>query len=341
MKIQVVSSLFFTLCVLNSKAEVSATSYLSKFRQTYSPLASRAEQLVDGDLTSVDSVYSSTLAPKLSKRSGERRSWSSKELELLLELRDERQLPWSEISEFFPQRGWQAIKTRYSIITRDPDRTKKKIKPWADEEKEVLLKLRKMGLSWGEIAEHIPGRSPKAVKRKYQHLTGDVEVPKAVKRQWSTEENKLILKLAEEGVPWRERVKYFDDRSMKALKLQYTMLKSRNPALYEKYTPEEDDEIVKALELGMTVEETAQVLERDIESVSKHITKLVQSKRLERAPQIAIGRPYSVADFELIREMRGRGMSWDQIVTKSFPGRTKDGIRTGYGRYQKKQKEEK
>ena len=128
---------------------------------------------------------------------------------------------------------------------------------------------------------------------------------------------------------------------MKALKNQFTKLKSPNPPLYGKYTSKEDDKIVKALELGMTVEETAQLLERNIESVSKRITKLVRSNRLELAPQIASGRPYSVADFELIYKMRDHGMSWDQIVTKFFPGRTKTGIRIGYRRYQEKQKEEK
>lgn len=281
------------------------------------------------------------MAPTLSKRSGKRRPWSSEELELLLELREEQHLPWNEISKFFPQRGWQALISRYSIITRDPNRIKKKIKPWADKETDVLLKLRKMGLSWDEIAEHIPGRSINAVKRKYRHLHEDVKVPKAIQRQWSTKENKLILKLVEEGVPWKERVKYFDNRSLKALKSQFTKLKSPNPPPDEKYTSEEDGEIVKALELGMTVEETAHLLDRNIKSVSKRITKLVRSNRRELAPQIAMGRPYSVADFELIREMRDHGMYWDQIVTRFFPGRTTTAVKQGYKRYRKKQKDKK
>lgn len=342
MKIQVVSSLFFTICVLTIfKAEVSATSYLSKTRQAYSPLASRAEQLVDGDLKSVDSVYSTTLAPNLSKRSGKRRPWSPEELKLLVELREERKLPWNKINEFFPQRGWQALKTRYSIITRDSNRIKKKVKPWTHKERDALLKLKKTGLSWREIAEHIPGRSPMAVKRKYQHLHKDVKVPKAINRKWSAKENKLILKLAEEGVPWKERVKYFDNRSMKAVKNQFSKLMSPNPPRYGNYTPEEDDEIAKALELGMTIEQIAQLLDRNIESVGRRIKILRRSNRLKLAPQIASGRPYSVADIELMHEMRDRGMTWDQIATRYFPGRSKVGVRQGYKNYQKRQKEQK
>ena len=140
---------------------------------------------------------------KLFRRGGVQ--WTAEEEELLLRLREEQQMPWAEINEYFPDRSRHAVRTRYYAISRDqPGKTRNK--RWTDEEDELLLELaRDNSLSWVETAEWFPERSPTAVKSHYASLVRDVPLAKAVVTHYTAEEDKLLFELAETGMPWKER----------------------------------------------------------------------------------------------------------------------------------------
>ena len=287
---------------------------------------------------------------KLFRRGGVQ--WTAEEEELLLRLREEQQMPWAEINEYFPDRSRHALRTRYYVISRDqPGKTRNK--PWTDEEDELLLELATdNSLSWVETAEWFPERSPTAVKSHYGSLMRDVPLAKTFLTHYTAEEDKLLLELAETGMPWKERAKLFEDRTVKSLKSRYRKIVSsdKGPAAAEKkeegrsggarehFTPEEDDLLVEALGNGMTRAEIAELLDRSELGVRNRINRLGESNRLDPTiPQVASGRHYTDADFQLMQELRSiQGMFWKDIAAQYFPGRSIKGVRSAFMGYQKR-----
>ena len=334
MKINFISSLvleiccFSCLCVLDTKAEVSGQSYIPKVGKTHS-LASRSENS-DSGLSSVNSVKLGALERRLIKRG---QPWTPEETQLLLDLR-EQQLPWSEIHEHFPDRTWQALAGKYYRTTRDLPTRGVKSKLWTNKERELLLKLVGTNTSWEDIAKNLPGRTTEATKGQYYYLNTDFSAPEEFKRRWTAEEDELIQNLTKAGVPWTESVTLFNNRSIAALRQR--SLKFTSPKfVLGGFTSKEDDLIVEALELGLSLDEISQLLERTIRGIRKRIKKLQQLNRIDVVvPQMAGRRKYSDEELELIREMTDKGMSWEIIATNYFPGRSGSSIRKAYRRYQ-------
>ena len=103
-----------------------------------------------------------------------------------------------------------------------------------------------------------------------------------------------------------------------------------------RFTSEEDDAIIKALESGTTTKEIAQSLNRNVKSIQRRIKILDQSTRLDPAIRPISRRPYTAADFELMREKVERGMSWNDIAAESFPERSGNALKLAYRRYKAK-----
>ena len=313
---------FLGVYISDIKAEVSVQPYPS----------TRTKHVGD-DLSPASSIKSLGLEPKIFKRA---QKWTTEEEELLLELRSQ-ELSWNEIKKYFPERSWNALTLRYSKLTRDPSTSRKKPKPFTPEESKLLLELSKTNTTWRERAKYFPGRKANAVKNHYYNLVRGYPAPKTFRRQWTAEEDKLLIELGEEGVPWEERVKFFDNRTLRSLKRQFRKLRSTNPEQKGGFTTREDDLLIEALNAGKEIEEITQLLERSEQGVKRRIRKLRKSGRLDLVvSQIGTRPRYIVADFTLMEELAKKGVSWKDIAADYFPDRESKGVKEAYMRYQER-----
>lgn len=334
-------SLLGSCAVLDNKAaelaEVdSVPSYSSKIRQTYSHATSLARDAdrSSGDLSPVDSVTVTASEPtKILKRAGGE-PWSREEENRLLKLRGQG-MSWAEIHESFPQRSWAAISGRYYMLIGDSSAKKpsKKLKHWTSKENKLLLELREQNLPWVEIAKRFPTRTMGSLQSHYRLLRRGNLPPDNVHRNYTAKEDKLLLKLAKSGIPWEERVKFFKNRTLLGLKARYGKISPVKSSKKGALTPKEHTLLLEALELKKTVEEISQLLGRKPEGIRRQINKLEQSRQLNLAPQVIPGRHYRNADFELIGRLRAENISWEDIATKHFPGRSTSALEQAYGRY--------
>ena len=335
------SFLLGSCAVLDNKAaelaEVdSVPSYSSKVRQTYSHVTSRARDAhrSSSDLSPVDSVTVAASEPtKILKRArGE--PWSREEENRLLKLRGQG-MSWAEIHEFFPQRSWEAVSGRYYRLSGDPSAKKppKKAKTWDAEEDKLLLELREENLPWVEIAKRFPARTAGAIQHRYRLLRRGNPAPEDVVRNYSAEEDKRLLKLAKSGIPWEERVKFFENRTLRGLKARFDKISPVKSSKKGPFTPKEHDLLLKALESNKTIEEISQLIGRKPEGIRRRINKLEQLNQLDLVPQMMPGRNYKDTDFELMGRLREENISWRDIAFEHFPGRPFSALRRAYGRY--------
>ena len=210
---------------------------------------------------------------------------------------------------------------------------------WRPEEEELLLELREQRMSWDEINKFFPERSWHAISSKHSKLTQGPSAKRSKYRAWTSEEKELLLKLGKTDASWEEIAENLPGRSANAALNQYFKLTRGSPAPKSRltvWTAEEDASLVEAAESGMTFVDISRLLERSIQMVQIRIRMLERSDRLEPSPW---GRWYDAADFELARELLAKGLSWETIATRYFPGRpTGKYMRRVYGEF-RKQKE--
>ena len=311
------------LCVLDAKAEVGAHSILTGAN-------TRAEIIHGNPLPIIKSGNAAASERKLFRRG---QQWTAEEDQRLLALRAQ-QRPWSEIKEVFPQRSWRALETRYYKIRPDPPTPIKEPNFWTEEEKKLLLELVETNISWEEIAKNLPGRTVPKIQHKYLTLSKGYQIPEDANKRWTTEEDELLLEIAEARVPWTEGVAFFENRSARALKSRYERLNSpRTPSKPKgTFTTEEDDRIVEAVKLGLSMGEIARLLDRGKRTVQRQIARLRELGRLD--PK---GQSYTVAEFELMQEQLENGKSWDDIAAEYFPRRSRAGPGQAYRRYRARQ----
>ena len=212
---------------------------------------------------------------------------------------------------------------------------------WTPKEEELLLKLRKQRMSWDEINKFFPERSWGAISLKHTKLTRDPSGTRPKRnRAWTDEEKELLLKLVgkKRDASWEEIAENLGTgRSVDSASYQYYKLtRGSRPAPkihQEKWTADADDLLVEAAESGITFIDISHSLERSIQAVQIRIRMLERSNRLEPSPWGS--RWYGAADFELVRELLAKGLSWKTIATQYFPGRpTSKHLRRVYRVYQ-------
>ena len=289
---------------------------------------------------------SSTIGKKTAKRP---EAWTREEHERLVELR-EMNVSWDELTEIFPGRSVTAIKSQYYRLTSPTP--KDVIERWTAEEDSYLSQLGEEGLSWDEretlfntrFKTSSDRRTLGALQARYSYLR-----PSARNVQWTTEQDNYLLQLGEEGLPWNERTSLFNARfrtpstrrTSGALQKRYSLLVTSKPARKGAFTPEEDDEIIKALNSGIPVEEIFQTLKRGKRSVKRRIKQLKKLNRVNPELQVGNRRTFTDADFKLIHELRNRGLLWKDITTNHFPEQSITGVRVAYREYYRKEDERK
>ena len=336
---------FFCFSILSVNADDSVQSTdpnrVGRFSCSHcSPSPPTRVRSIRGDDNNNNSIKAVVASgePRFFKRSG--RGWTDEEEDRLLELTEQRRMPFAEIQQkFFPERTENALRTKHNQLTHDFYKDEREQKKWTEEQKRLLIKLVESNTPWSETAWFFPGRSVDALRGMYRSAKGDRFVPKRIIREWTTEENELLLRLAEEGIPWKKRVAFFDNRTLEAMQRQYTKVRT-GPKPKPKpgiYTSEEDNLIVESLESGLTVIEIANLIGRKPRGVLKRIERLEQESRLKfTPPQIKTNRNYSVADFELMDDLRNRGLSWEEIAFEHFPGRKSENVMQAYARRRRK-----
>ena len=329
-------SSILSLYILNVSAEFGTQYYYPKARQTF-PLTTRAEYS-NRDLLQDRSVKFTGSKPRILRRT---ERWTAREEELLLRLRDQERLSWDEMLGQFPNRTWKALSSKYYILKNDQSTTgekaTKKLESYTEEEIEYLIEERKKNKPWEEIAEALPGRSPLALRSKHYQLTRSSGAPKETFERWTAEEDDYLLQLGEEDLSWKERATRFNDRfknrTPDAILARFSFLKPRGKKVG--FTPEEDNELIESLNMKMSVKEISQLLERSERSIRYRIIQLEQLGRIDPAPHISKGRPYTAAEFELMDELSKRGMFKEAIIVNLFPGRSPRSVRATYARYLK------
>lgn len=156
----------------------SKVRHLHKTREVRRWTAAQDRQLLDLELTGNDlkslaahfpSRTPQSIVQRLSKLrhrytvSSEPKKWSVQECEALCSLRETARLSWHEIAEKLPGRGAQAVMSKYEHLKRDSE---VKRASWTVLEDCQLLRLRREGVTYPEIAKQLAGRSLKAVQQR-------------------------------------------------------------------------------------------------------------------------------------------------------------------------------
>ncbi len=191
-----------------------------------------AESFPGRSQEAVESHYHSELKEKNEPLGSQ---WTPEEDQLLAELRSNKSLSWSQIIEFFPGRTADAVKKRWFSKLRGNGVSSSR--QWTPEEDQLLTELReKKSLSWKQIIEFFPGRTPGAVQKHYQLRAKEMlEQPKETHErswgQWTPEEDQLLVELKEKkGLTMRQIVESFPGRSAEAVERHYyTQLKGKTP----------------------------------------------------------------------------------------------------------------
>ncbi len=178
-----------------------------------------------------------------------RAPWMPEEEELLEELLEKTDMSWDEIAKFFPGRSRGALVTHYSTRLKG-EGTSARLRRWTPEEDQLLIQLKEKGgrQSWSQLAEHFPGRSPKAV---FSHYSTELEGKTRPLVRWTAEEEQLLIELKEKGLSWSQMLEFFPGRSKDALRSRYfDKLKVKGPdsVRLTRWTPEEDQLLVELKE---------------------------------------------------------------------------------------------
>ena len=227
---------------------------------------------------------------------------------LIIRLKEIDRLSWEKIAKHFPGRTAYGVQCRYSkklharpvearaylvnqgyefrhdengVINFTPAPPVPKV--WTEEEDDLLLKLREGdGLEWEQVAQSFPGRTAKAMERRYKYLARKItenmsgkpkrkgkKRPDPVTRmfmRYSEKEDELLVKLREdEKLSWEEVAQRFPGRNAMALQKRYVrelayknkdlgvdplaescgLFLRSNPLKHSRYIAEEDDMLLR------------------------------------------------------------------------------------------------
>lgn len=101
----------------------------------------------------------------------------------------------------------------------------KGLRPWTQQEDEILRDLRGQGLNWARMVPKFDNRTKYALQSRWLLLR-----PADHKRlrSWTQQEDELIRGLKEQGLKWSQMAPRFNNRTVEALKARWARLKSED-----------------------------------------------------------------------------------------------------------------
>ena len=184
-------------------------------------------------------------------------------------------------------------------------------KRWAEEEKELLLKLRTEGFTAREIALRLPGRTEATIKNLAAKLA-----PKNIK--WTEEEDSLIERLFAEGLSYKLIASKFPNRTLEAVRSRIcTLITSTGKAPKRKTSIEwsktKTDLLIQMREEGKTNQEIADAIGVTVSVISHKVVDLIKSGKVEsRLTQM----DWNEEEELLLCELRSQGLSNEQIAKR-------------------------
>jgi myb proto-oncogene protein len=152
--------------------------------------------------------------------------WSREDTELLLALtRDSPKPDWAAIAPHFPDKSLDQVIRRWSLVL-DPIVAAGR---WtAEEDEEILAWVRERGAGgWRQLAARLPGRTPKQVRLRHDHLLDPAER----RRGWSPIEDAQLLRLHEKwGNRWAKILESFPGRTYSTIVNRWRTLRGTIPA---------------------------------------------------------------------------------------------------------------
>ncbi|KAM3416650.1 hypothetical protein BST61_g8241 [Cercospora zeina] len=130
--------------------------------------------------------------------------WSTEEMEKLLDFKESNKT-WQSVQAMLPGHTLHVLKLKYGDIARSEKPRSSQLAqpggPWSLEEDAKLLQLRnEQQLTFGRIAQQLPGRSVIALERRYSDIDGStVGRPK-----YTLQELQKITRLHAAGWTWQE-----------------------------------------------------------------------------------------------------------------------------------------
>ena len=208
---------------------------------------------------------------------------------------------------------------------------------WTAEEDRRLLELREQGKSWEEVHKIFPERSWIAVIARYHRLKPDAPGPTKEVNFWTEEEEKLLLELVKADISWEEMAKQLPGRTAKALRAKYRNLSGDYRVIPKnvsrRWTAEEDELVLELTRAHIPrAEQVAFFNDRTAQALRARYVILKSGG----PPQGQKNQPYTVAEFELMHELRENGTSWNDIAAEYFPDRPSTGPAYAYRQYQKR-----
>lgn len=134
-------------------------------------------------------------------------------------------LTWKQVADLFEgRRGLGALKARYYYLSEQPDSPAELSSPrYTPEENELLIEARASRLTWEETVALFEGRrNEAALKFQYHKLSKMPELQvKKLNRNYTADEDELIVREKEKGKSYPEIAELLPDRSAKSVRSRY------------------------------------------------------------------------------------------------------------------------
>ena len=276
-------------------------------------------------------VRSAALPAKLLKRAIEKRNprWRQHEIEQLIKLRDEDKLPWSDIGAELG-RDWQAVKSKYFRV-KGTTTTKDSTRIWTADEDKILFEKADAGIPLKEIIKSLEGRTLASARSRYRRLKDGINAPETMRTLFSPKEDERLLKLVAQDMSWEEMAEFFDERDAAQLSNRYQFIRPGPPERRE--TPQEQRDLIAAMDTDMNWTEIAELLDRSEVYVKKRAKALEKLGLLTRPPHLRYNMAYTADEYEIMHQLREKGVPWNEIANERFPGRDGGSIRSSYWRH--------
>ncbi|CAD8182279.1 unnamed protein product [Paramecium pentaurelia] len=144
----------------------------------------------------------------------QRKPWTTKEDELLTELRKNNNLDWIEVARRIDGRNPSQCAQRWKRIKGFKLR-----KQWTEEENQKLIDLvAKFGYHWSKISSFLPQRTGKQIREHYlNQLHPDIN-----NQPWNKEEDEIVVEFYKKlGGKWSQISKHLNNRSENSIKNRF------------------------------------------------------------------------------------------------------------------------